>query len=382
MLPRRCEKPGQRRSLAITCDNISCHYGLTPDWAMRSQSATTLQIADGPADPTAAVYVPATGQTGVVTQQFRLAASTGTATVTQVVVTKAGTAVVSASGAHLYVDTNNNGVLDGDTQIGGTGISFSGNTATFTVTASGTPTPALTVTGALPAGVTFVDNGNGTATLAGTPMAGSAGTYDLTIKAANSCFEATQPFTLTVKGARTATRVTSTPNPSSVGQPVRLGGDVAVNEAVQQPALFEHAAILVRDVVLDPDEGPPRLDGGPVERPPFHRVCLWGRIVLERAWVDDPLQVGGGHLQEVLQRRQLIGAHAPAGTPACEPAHLEVAGQETEEIGGAGCAHGWLPRRVAQDGVVDVQVGDGSIRCHGAAPENPVMIGQGPRRWQ
>ena len=37
----------------------------------------------------------------------------------------------------------------------------------FTVTATGMPTPALTELGQLPAGITFTDNGNGTATLGG-----------------------------------------------------------------------------------------------------------------------------------------------------------------------------------------------------------------------
>ena len=37
----------------------------------------------------------------------------------------------------------------------------------FTVTATGTPTPALAELGQLPAGITFTDNGNGTATLGG-----------------------------------------------------------------------------------------------------------------------------------------------------------------------------------------------------------------------
>ena len=51
----------------------------------------------------------------------------------------------------------------------------SGTAGTFTVTTTGFPTATtLTETGALPAGVTFVDNGDGTATLAGTPAAGTA----------------------------------------------------------------------------------------------------------------------------------------------------------------------------------------------------------------
>ena len=36
-----------------------------------------------------------------------------------------------------------------------------GTAGTFTVTATGFPTPTLSETGALPSGVTFVDNGNG-----------------------------------------------------------------------------------------------------------------------------------------------------------------------------------------------------------------------------
>ena len=60
-----------------------------------------------------------------------------------------------------------------------------GTPGTFTVTTTGIPTPTLSETGALPTGVTFVDNRNGTATLAGTPAAGTGGTYPLTITAAN-----------------------------------------------------------------------------------------------------------------------------------------------------------------------------------------------------
>ncbi len=69
----------------------------------------------------------------------------------------------------------------------------------FTVTTTGVPTPTLSMTGALPNGVTFVDNGNGTATLGGTPELGSLGDYPLIITAANgigSNFD--QNFLLTI----------------------------------------------------------------------------------------------------------------------------------------------------------------------------------------
>ena len=46
---------------------------------------------------------------------------------------------------------------------------------TTTVTTTGVPAPALSETGALPSGITFTDNGNGTATIAGTAAAGTGG---------------------------------------------------------------------------------------------------------------------------------------------------------------------------------------------------------------
>ncbi len=75
-----------------------------------------------------------------------------------------------------------------------------GTAGSVTVTTTGYPAPALTEAGALPSGVTFVDDGNGSATLAGTPAAGTEGTYPVTITAANSVGSATQAFLLTVTG--------------------------------------------------------------------------------------------------------------------------------------------------------------------------------------
>jgi hypothetical protein len=80
----------------------------------------------------------------------------------------------------------------------------------FTVTSTAVPTAAITETGALPAGVTLTDNGDGTATLAGAAPAGSAGTYPITITAANGVGSpATQAFTLTVTTATSAPAITS-----------------------------------------------------------------------------------------------------------------------------------------------------------------------------
>ena len=83
---------------------------------------------------------------------------------------------------NLYGTTERGGAHNNGTVFVLTGVSTalgftSASTATltvglagsFTVTTSGSPTPSLSETGPLPSDVMFTDNGNGTASLAGTP---------------------------------------------------------------------------------------------------------------------------------------------------------------------------------------------------------------------
>jgi hypothetical protein len=71
-----------------------------------------------------------------------------------------------------------------------------GDSGTFTVTTRGFPAPSLTETGPLPAGVTFTDNGDGTATISGIPAAG--GSYPILITATNAFGDASQSLTVKV----------------------------------------------------------------------------------------------------------------------------------------------------------------------------------------
>ena len=88
-----------------------------------------------------------------------------------------------------------------------------GIASSFTVETSGSPNATLTESGALPSGVTFTDNGDGTATISGTPAAGSASTYDLTITASNGVSpDATQDFVLTVSATTAAPTITNANN--------------------------------------------------------------------------------------------------------------------------------------------------------------------------
>jgi hypothetical protein len=97
---------------------------------------------------------------------------------------------------------------------GGTAPSFSsagqttfqaGRPGTFTVSVSGSPTPSISESGTLPTGVTFADNGNGTATLSGQPGASTPGVYPLVFTADNGTApNASQDFSLTVTQAAAA----------------------------------------------------------------------------------------------------------------------------------------------------------------------------------
>jgi large repetitive protein len=129
--------------------------------------------------------------------------------------TLSGTPAVGTGGVYSFSITAGNGVGTPDTQsftltvneaagiTSNASTTFTVGTAgSFTVTTSGYPIPALTEYGSLPSGVSFLDNGDGTGTLSGTPAAGTGGSYSITITANDGVGSpATQSFTLTVDEA-------------------------------------------------------------------------------------------------------------------------------------------------------------------------------------
>ena len=157
--------------------------------------------------------VKATEQNGVVT-----VTNSGTGAVNVPVTAPAGTTVGGvaygtsyagelstwtsvAAGGSLVLDENGAPVITS----AATANSIVGAAFTTTVTTTGEPAPALSETGVLPSGLTFVNNGNGTATISGTPAAASGGSYPITITATNTAGTTTQAFTLTNSQAPTIT---------------------------------------------------------------------------------------------------------------------------------------------------------------------------------
>jgi hypothetical protein len=156
-----------------------------------------------------------------------------------------GTATIagtpSAGGSYSLTITAANGVgspavqhlalvVDASPAITSAG-SFSvlpGRYGSFTITATGTPTPVLSESGALAPGLAFKANGNGTATIAGTPPVGTRGTYRVAITASNGTGNAAvQDLGITVAPSATVTSVAASANPATVGQDVTYTAKVS-----------------------------------------------------------------------------------------------------------------------------------------------------------
>ncbi|MDX6204723.1 MAG: large repetitive protein, partial [Frankiales bacterium] len=207
-----------------TLDNGTATATITVNRAPAITSANTAAFTTGSAGsftvtvsgyPTAAVTKTGTLPSGLTFTDN----GNGTATL-------AGTPSAGTGGAYSIGLTAANGVSPNATQTLTISVSqapaFSSATSTtftvgtagsFSVTTSGTPTPTVTRTGTVP-GLTFTDNGNGTATLSGTPSAGAGGVYSLGLTASNGVNpNATQTLTVNVNQAPT---VTSNPADQSV----------------------------------------------------------------------------------------------------------------------------------------------------------------------
>ena len=118
-----------------------------------------------------------------------------------------------------------------------------GTLGSFTVTTTGFPTPALSEAGALPAGVTLVDNGNGTAALQGTPAPSTpSGVFNITITAQNGVSPyAAQSFALTVSqvspmvAARFLEQSSWGPTPASIAQVQQVGLQAYLQQQFSAP---------------------------------------------------------------------------------------------------------------------------------------------------
>ena len=138
-----------------------------------------------------------------------------------------------------------------------------GSAGNYTVTTTGYPAATITESGALPAGLTFADNKNGTATVSGAPAAGGAGSYPVTISATNvSGSTATLSLTITV---RDPSRPTIT-SPTVADFTLNANGAFAVTATgAPAPALAESGPLPAGLSFTDQGNGTALLSGTPTE---------------------------------------------------------------------------------------------------------------------
>ena len=136
----------------------------------------------------------------------------------------------------------------------------------FTITTTGSPAPALTVTGALPPGTAFTDHGDGTGTLQ-VPAGTAAGSYPVTLTATNSLSAATQAFTLTVGTAPAITSAASTVFTAAAG-----GSFTITTTGSPAPALTVTGALPPGTAFTDNGDGTATLQV-PAGRSPHGACC-------------------------------------------------------------------------------------------------------------
>ncbi|HEU5008881.1 MAG TPA: glycoside hydrolase family 3 C-terminal domain-containing protein [Jatrophihabitantaceae bacterium] len=200
---------GQTASTSFTVDVAPLEFTSNPSTVFQTGTPGTFTVTTN-SSPTASLTESGSLPAGVTFTDN----GDGTATI-------AGTAPATA-GTYPITITAKNGVSptvrqefvlyvgSASTITSGSSAQFvTGTAGSFTVTTNGFPPATLTESGDLPAGLTFTDNGDGTATIAGTAASGSHGSYSLTVTATNGLPPtATQTLTLTVlqqaPGATTA----------------------------------------------------------------------------------------------------------------------------------------------------------------------------------
>ncbi len=186
-------------------------------------TALAATVADADANPVPAAVVTWTVTSGSAT--FPGGQATATATTDANGMATAADLTAGPTGGPVTVQASTPGVADPATYqltvqqppaiTSDDTVAFTeGRPGTFTITTTGYPIPAITATSAVPDGLTLTDNGDGTATITGTPAAGTAGSYRITIDVENGVTDPTQTLTLTIRAADTTPRT-----PASGGLP-------------------------------------------------------------------------------------------------------------------------------------------------------------------
>jgi Bacterial Ig-like domain (group 2)/Putative Ig domain/Beta-propeller repeat len=226
--------PATLVSIAVTPANSSITKGTT------QQFTATGHYSDGTTQDLTASATWSSSLATVVTinaMGLATAVGTGTSMISATSGSISGSTLLTVNQAPAITSANNTTFQRG----------VAGN---FTVTSMGFPAPSIIETGALPGGVTFVDNHNGTGTLSGTPAVG--GVFSIIFTASNGVgTNAVQIFTLTVP-VSTAPVFTS---PNSATFTVGTAGSFTVTATGFPTPTLSRTGALPSGVTFDAETG-------------------------------------------------------------------------------------------------------------------------------
>ena len=264
--------------------------------------------------PSVNITSPANGSTVLVNQNVTINFTCGTdpnaplVTITSCTgsldgnpVTNGQVVVFTQTGSHTLIVTALDSVQDTNTgtsvfTVGQVPAFTSPNYATFqvgvagmfTVSTTGFPPATITTSGPLPAGLSLVNNGDGTATLSGTPLANTGGVYNPTFTATNSAGNAMQPFTLTVLQAPVIT------SPNNAGFQVGTFGSFTVTTTgYPVPSLSESGTLPNGVSFVDNGNGTGTLSGKPTNAGTFN-ITFTAMNTAGTATQNFTLTVSGG----------------------------------------------------------------------------------------
>jgi hypothetical protein len=133
-----------------------------------------------------------------------------------------------------------------------------GAPTSYTLRVLGLPIPTITKSGALPSGVRFTNDKNGTAAISGTPSDKAAGPYPLTVTAKNSHGTTTLACTLTVTKSPAVDKIP--PTTATIGTPLNL---TITAPGYPTPALTESRPLPTGLTFTDNRNGTATLSGTP-----------------------------------------------------------------------------------------------------------------------
>jgi hypothetical protein len=283
-----------------------------PNVEITSGSATTFEIGTSDSFTVTTTGSPGIGYTGFLPPGLTFTDNgDGTATI-------AGTPLASTAGSYVINIVANNGfandvetlviTIDEDPALPvftspNVATLTQGDAETFTVTTMATPTVTdISMSGTLPAGLSFTDNGDGTATISGTPT--GYGLFNVTFTADNGSSTASQMLALTIELALQAPST-----PINVSEAMRWWAEIYLDDEtllvspwnLQHPADYygghKHArvkSVSPMTVGISDDDGLPQTSGFKLQLIDhdnrYREIALsgnpWNRTVVVRMATD------------------------------------------------------------------------------------------------